>query len=97
MEAIKQFDRVVLTMENVIIPKERLLNTPSLKDGMTRELEVDLRITGCHYIQSAGILLKLPQVIISHRLLINCGSFYHRLLWRQHKFFFTGFIMPNHL
>lgn len=61
MEAVKQFDRIVLSSD-VIVPIERLLNTPSQKDGMSRDLEVDLRVTGCDYIQSAGLLLKLPQV-----------------------------------
>lgn len=65
MEPIKQFDRLSLSLDNVIIPVDRLLNTPSQKDGMSHELEVDLRITGCEYIQSAGLLLKLPQVSVS--------------------------------
>ena len=62
MEPVKEFSSIVLTLENCIIPEERLRNTPSLKDGVNPELEVDLRLTGCEYIQSAGLLLKLPQV-----------------------------------
>lgn len=62
MEPIKEFSRTVLSLDNCIIPTERLLETPSIKDGMSHDLETDLRIVGCEYIQSAGMLLRLPQV-----------------------------------
>ena len=53
---------VVISLENCILDEEQLQNTPSFKDGLDREVEIDLRILGCEYIQMAGILLKLPQV-----------------------------------
>lgn len=62
MEPLKEFSRIVLSLENSIIPDERLRETPSAKDKVSHELEADLRITGCEYLQSAGTLLKLPQV-----------------------------------
>ena len=62
MDPVKVFDRINLSSSNLLVPKERLVNTPSRKDGMSRDLEIDMRVTGCHYIHSAGILLKLPQV-----------------------------------
>lgn len=62
METSKQFGPAELSLDNCIIPRERLENTPSFKDGVSRELETDLRVVGCEYIQSAGLLLKLPQV-----------------------------------
>ena len=62
MEPIKEFSRTVLSLDNCIVPMERLLQTPSMKDGMSHDLETDLRIVGCEYIQSAGLLLRLPQV-----------------------------------
>ncbi len=62
MEPLKEFGKTELTLDNCVIPNERLLNTPSSKDGVSHELETDLRIVGCEYIQSAGLLLKLPQV-----------------------------------
>ena len=65
MEPLKEFGKTVLSLENCIIPSERLLVTPSSKDGVSHELEVDLRIVGCEYIQSAGLLLKLPQVAMA--------------------------------
>lgn len=65
MEPLKDFSKILLSLENCIIPNDRLLSTPSSKDGVSHDLEVDLRITGCEYIQSAGLLLKLPQVAMA--------------------------------
>ena len=65
MEPIKDFEKIHLNLENCIVPKDRLLNTPSRKFGMSHELEVDLRVTGCEYIQTAGLLLQLPQVAMA--------------------------------
>lgn len=59
----RNYGKIVLTLENAILPAEKLeTNTVSQEDGLTRETEVDLRILGCELIQTAGILLKLPQV-----------------------------------
>jgi len=59
---LKQPTKVLLTLSNVLLPKEKLTSTPSMIDGLDLETEVDLRIVGCEWIQTAGILLKLPQV-----------------------------------
>jgi hypothetical protein len=53
---------IVLTLENVLLPMEKISPTPSSLDGLDPELEMDLRIAGCELISSSGILLKLPQV-----------------------------------
>ena len=58
----KSYGKIVLTLENVLIPKEKLAPTPSSLDGLDPECETDLRIMGCELIQTSGILLKLPQV-----------------------------------
>lgn len=65
MEPPKEFNRVTISLENSIIPDEALENTPSRRDGIPESLEMDLRVVGCEYIQSAGLLLKLPQVLES--------------------------------
>ena len=65
MDPVKDYSRTHLSLDNCIIPNERLLNTPSSKDGCSHELEVDLRIVGSEYIQSAGLLLRLPQVAMA--------------------------------
>ena len=62
MDPLKDFHKTVLSLDNCIIPNDRLIHTPSSRDGVSHELEVDLRIVGCEYIQSAGLLLRLPQV-----------------------------------
>lgn len=56
------YGNVVISLENCILDEDQLKNTPSIKDGLDKEVEIDLRIVGCEYIQMAGILLKLPQV-----------------------------------
>ena len=58
----RDFSRVLITLENVLIPEEKLSETPSMQDGLDKEVETDLRVLGCELIQTAGILLKLPQV-----------------------------------
>lgn len=58
----RQFGKIILTLENCLLPVDKLVETPSHHDGLDRQTEVDLRILGCELIQTAGILLKLPQV-----------------------------------
>lgn len=58
----KPYGKVLLTLKNQLLPEEKLINTPSQTDGLSAEAETDLRIYGCELIQTAGILLKLPQV-----------------------------------
>ena len=53
---------VLISLENCILSEDHIEKTPSVKDGLGKEVEIDLRIVGCEYIQIAGILLKLPQV-----------------------------------
>lgn len=57
-----EYGDVIISLENCILVEDHLKNTPSIKDGLDKEVEIDLRIVGCEYIQMAGILLKLPQV-----------------------------------
>nr|XP_024214686.1 cyclin-L1 isoform X2 [Halyomorpha halys] len=61
----KPYGKVELSLNNVLLPEEKLNNTPSILDGMDPETETDLRILGCELIQTAGILLKLPQVAMA--------------------------------
>lgn len=59
---LKPYGKVILTLKNKLLPEEKLSPTPSQNDGLDIETETDLRIYGCELIQTAGILLKLPQV-----------------------------------
>ena len=58
----RDFSKVILTLENQLVPEEKLSPSPSMSDGLDSETEMDLRILGCELIQTSGILLKLPQV-----------------------------------
>jgi hypothetical protein len=61
----KTYGKIVLTLENAILNSEKLdseQGTVSQQDGLEKSIELDLRFLGCELIQTAGILLKLPQV-----------------------------------
>lgn len=59
----RNYGKIILTLENAILPAEKLDSiTVSQEDGLSKDIELDLRILGCELIQTAGILLKLPQV-----------------------------------
>lgn len=60
----KVYSEVFLAIDSSTIPEERLFTTPSMLDGLDHKTETDLRILGCELIQSAGILLRLPQVTV---------------------------------
>lgn len=66
-KSARSYGKVVISLENCLLPQEKLIETPSKKDGISTEDEIDLRIVGCDYIQHAGILLRLPQVYINIR------------------------------
>lgn len=64
----RNYGKIVLTLENAIYSTKKLEEqTVSQIDGLSKEIEMDLRILGCELIQTAGILLKLPQVCICCR------------------------------
>ncbi|XP_050720549.1 cyclin-L2-like isoform X3 [Eriocheir sinensis] len=61
----KKYGSVVITLENVLLPPEKLSPSPSQQDGLDADIEMDLRILGCELIQTGGILLRLPQVAMA--------------------------------
>merc|ERR1719462_759189 len=73
-----KFSRVVLTITNSVLPLDKLTATPSSVHGMTPETEVDLRNTGCDLIQTAGKLLRLPQVAMATACVM-----YHRFFYSK--------------
>ncbi|XP_013411114.1 cyclin-L1 [Lingula anatina] len=74
----QEYGRVILTLDNVLIPPEKLSPTPSMSDGLDHEAETDLRILGCELIQTAGILLKLPQVAMATGQLLFQRFYYSK-------------------
>ncbi|XP_077397423.1 cyclin-L1a isoform X2 [Festucalex cinctus] len=74
----KVYSEVYLTIDNSLIPEERLSPTPSMLDGIDLHTETDLRILGCELIQSAGILLRLPQVAMATGQVLFHRFFYSK-------------------
>jgi len=57
-----KFGKIRLDIWNSVLPLEKLSQTPSQKDGLSADLETQIRSLGCDHIQVAGKLLGLPQV-----------------------------------
>ncbi|XP_041919217.1 cyclin-L1a isoform X1 [Alosa sapidissima] len=74
----KVYSEVCLTIDNSLIPEERLSPTPSMLDGLDLHTETDLRILGCEVLQSAGILLRLPQVAMATGQVLFHRFFYSK-------------------
>jgi len=68
------YGKILLQLTNCLLPEEKLSPTPSELDGLDKEVETDLRILGCELIQTAGMLLKLPQVSWSYYIFIEVAS-----------------------
>lgn len=77
------FNKIVLTLENSLIPEEKIDATPSSQDGLDHETEKDLRILGCELIQTAGILLRLPQVAMATGQVLFQRFFYSKSFVRH--------------
>jgi len=69
---------VVLTISNSVLPLEKLSPTPSSLDGMSQAVEDDLRNLGCNLIQTAGKLLRLPQVAMATGCVMFQRFFYSK-------------------
>ncbi|XP_060534373.1 cyclin-L1 [Cylas formicarius] len=80
---VKPYGRVLITLNNQLLPEEKLINTPSQNDGLNIETETDLRIYGCELIQTAGILLKLPQVAMATGQVLLQRFYYSKSLVRH--------------
>ncbi|XP_052871187.1 cyclin-L1-like, partial [Anopheles cruzii] len=79
----RPYGKIVLTLENCLLPEAKLDQTPSQSDGLDRESETDLRILGCELIQTAGILLKLPQVAMATGQVLFQRFFYSKSFVRH--------------
>ncbi|CAD5115751.1 DgyrCDS4696 [Dimorphilus gyrociliatus] len=81
----RNFSEVKISLENIIIPEEKLLTTPSGIDGLDDEIELQLRVLGCELIQTSGILLKLPQVAMATGQILY-QRFYYSKSFVKHNF-----------
>lgn len=71
----RTYGKIILTLENALISSDKL-DAPTISevDGLSKEIETDLRILGCELIQSAGILLKLPQVSKANAMIFTVST-----------------------
>ena len=53
---------ILLDISNSVLPRDKLAETPSSKDGLPTESELQIRSLACDLLQIAGKLLKIPQV-----------------------------------
>ncbi|KAI7866433.1 cyclin-like protein [Spinellus fusiger] len=65
-----------ISLQNPLVSLEQLESTVSKEDGIPEALEDDLRNLGGELIQSAGILLKLPQVTMATAQVLFQRFFY---------------------
>ncbi|CDI87981.1 cyclin, putative [Eimeria praecox] len=69
---------VTMATQIVLVPRKLQQRTPSIRDGLSRELEISQRIYGCHLIQRAGILLRLEAVTVA-----SAQTILHRFYYRK--------------
>ena len=60
-----------ISLEIPIMTPDKLYPTPSMSDNLPYDVEFDLRLVGCELIQTAGRLLKMPQVSYYHLSIIK--------------------------
>ncbi|KAK1944644.1 Cyclin-L1-1 [Phytophthora citrophthora] len=67
---------------HVVLPASSLSSSPSSQDGVTLDVERLHRSFGCELIQEAGVLLRLPQVVMATAQTL-LQRFYYRKSLRQ--------------
>lgn len=63
---------------HVLLPASILDQSPSLQDGISGDVERAHRFFGCELIQEAGVLLRLPQVVMA-----TAQTMLHRFFYRK--------------
>ena len=76
-------NKIVLKLDCCLVPKENLDKSPSFIDGLSVEDEEDLRSAICERIQSAGTLLRLPQIAIATAQVLFHRFFYLKSMIRH--------------
>ena len=99
---LPQYGRIKLDISNSVLPLEKLNNTPSGKDGLSEDMEQQVRSFGCELIQLGGKLLRLPQVnnscsyaILSNISILIIFVLYLRLQWPLDVCSSNVFTMPK--
>ena len=76
------WSHIHLDISNSVLPLDRLSPTPSAKDGLSEEVEMQIRSLGCELIQLAGKLLRLPQVAMATGCVLFQRFYYVKSLVR---------------
>ncbi|POM80914.1 Cyclin-L1 [Phytophthora palmivora] len=71
---------------HVVLPASSLACSPSLEDGISPNIERLHRSFGCELIQEAGVLLRLPQVVMA-----TAQTLLHRFYYRKSLRHFDAF------
>lgn len=67
-----------LSLSNPVATKEQLEKPVSVSDGVFPEDEFLFRVLGCKFIRFAGVLLKIPQVVVGTGQVLFQRFFYQR-------------------
>ncbi|KAJ2702422.1 hypothetical protein H4R19_005365 [Coemansia spiralis] len=54
-----------LSLRNPLLTPEQIAASPSQRRGLPARLEADMRAYGCHLVQAAGTVLRLPQPVMA--------------------------------
>merc|ERR1712018_610190 len=76
------WSHIHLDISNSVLPLDRLSPTPSAKDGLSEEVEMQIRSLGCDLIPLAGKLLRLPQVAMATGCVLFQRFYYAKSLVR---------------
>jgi len=80
--SVRSYGHIRLDISNSVLPLDKLSPTPSAKDGLSEEIEMQIRSLGCDLIQIAGKLLKLPQVAMATGCVLFQRFYYAKSLVR---------------
>ncbi|CAG0914772.1 unnamed protein product [Notodromas monacha] len=78
----RPYGKIVLSLDNVLLPPEKTATSPSHEDGLDEKSEFELRFVACELIQTAGILLKVPQVAMASGQVLFQRFYYSKSLVR---------------
>ncbi|CAG0925030.1 unnamed protein product [Notodromas monacha] len=78
----RPYGKIVLSLDNVLLPPEKTASSPSYEDGLDEKSEFELRFVACELIQTAGILLKVPQVAMASGQVLFQRFYYSKSLVR---------------
>jgi len=79
---VRSFGHIRLDISNSVLPLDKLSPTPSGKDGLSEEVEMQIRSLGCEVIQLSGKLLRLPQVAMATGCVLFQRFYYAKSLVR---------------